>query len=48
MILLGYTLGNTVPNIDKRIHYVLAVVIIISLLPAIYSAWKARAKKIAI
>ncbi len=27
MILLGYTLGSTVPNIDKRIHYVIAVVI---------------------
>jgi membrane-associated protein len=48
MILLGYTLGSTVPNIDKRIHYVLAVVIFVSLLPAIYSAWKARTKKIAI
>ncbi|HTC41567.1 MAG TPA: VTT domain-containing protein, partial [Candidatus Acidoferrales bacterium] len=48
MILLGYTLGTHVPNIDKRIHYVLAVVIVVSLLPAIISAWKARAKKIAI
>ena len=28
MILLGYTLGSTVPNIDKRIHYVIAVVIL--------------------
>jgi membrane protein DedA with SNARE-associated domain len=47
MILLGYTLGSTVPNIDKRIHYVIAVVIFLSLLPAMYSAWKARTKKIA-
>jgi membrane-associated protein len=45
MILLGYTLGSTVPNIDKRIHYVIAVVIFLSLLPAIYSAWKARTRK---
>lgn len=45
MILLGYTLGNTIPNIDKRIHYVLAIVIFLSLLPAIYSAWKARSGK---
>jgi membrane-associated protein len=45
MILLGYTLGNTIPNIDKRIHYVLAIVIFLSLLPAIYSAWKARSAK---
>ena len=47
MILLGYTLGSTVPNIDKRIHYVIAVVIFLSLLPAMYSAWKARTKKVA-
>ena len=45
MILLGYTLGSTVPNIDKRIHYVLAVVIVLSLLPAIISAWRARTRK---
>jgi membrane-associated protein len=44
MILLGYTLGNTIPNIDKRIHYVIAIVIFLSLLPAIYSAWKARSQ----
>ena len=47
MILLGFTLGSTVPNIDKRIHYVIAVVIFLSLLPAIYSAWKARTRKTA-
>jgi membrane-associated protein len=45
MILLGYTLGTHVPNIDKRIHYVLIVVILVSLLPAIISAWKARTRK---
>jgi membrane-associated protein len=45
MILLGYTLGRTVPNIDKRIHYVIAVVIVVSLMPAAYHAWKARSKK---
>jgi membrane-associated protein len=44
MILLGYTLGRTVPNIDKRIHYVIAAVIVLSLLPAAYHALKARAK----
>jgi membrane-associated protein len=42
MILLGYTLGRTVPNIDRRIHYVIAVVIVLSLMPAAYHAWKAR------
>lgn len=45
MILLGYTLGRTVPNIDRRIHYVIAVVIVLSLMPAAYHAWKARRGK---
>jgi membrane-associated protein len=41
-VLLGYTLGRTVPNIDKKIHYVIAAVIVASLLPAAYHAWKGR------
>lgn len=41
-VLLGYTLGRTVPNIEKRIHYVIAAVIIASLMPAAYHAWKQR------
>jgi membrane-associated protein len=45
MTLLGYTLGKTVPNIDKRIHIVIAAVIVVSFIPAIYHAWKARKPK---
>ncbi|HUJ32014.1 MAG TPA: VTT domain-containing protein [Candidatus Acidoferrum sp.] len=45
MILLGYTLGRSVPNIEKRIHYVIAAVIVLSLIPAAYHAWKARPRK---
>lgn len=45
MVLLGYTLGRSVPNIDKRIHYVIAIVIVVSLIPAAYHAWKARTHK---
>jgi membrane-associated protein len=44
-ILLGYTLGRTVPNIDKRIHYIIAAVIAVSLMPAVFHAWKARQRK---
>jgi membrane-associated protein len=40
MVLLGYTLGRSVPNIDKRIHYIIAGVIVVSLIPAAISAWK--------
>jgi len=48
MTLLGYTLGRSVPNIDKRIHIVIAAVVVASLLPAAYSAWKARSQSHAI
>jgi membrane-associated protein len=44
MILLGYTLGRTIPNIDKRIHFVIAGVIVLSFLPAAYNAWKVRTR----
>src|SRR5579862_1886388 len=44
MILLGYTLGRAIPNIDKRIHYVIAGVIVLSFLPAVYHAWKVRSR----
>jgi len=42
MILGGFSLGRTIPNISQRIHYVIAVVIILSLLPAIISILRAR------
>jgi len=38
MLLGGYALGNMVPDIEKRIHYVVAVVIAISLIPPAW-AW---------
>ena len=33
MTTAGYALGSAIPNIESRIHYVVAVVIFISLLP---------------
>ena len=42
MILGGYFLGRSVPNIGQRIHYVIAVVIVLSLLPAVISVIRAR------
>jgi membrane-associated protein len=42
MILGGYLLGRSVPNIGQRIHYVIAVVIVLSVLPAIISLIRAR------
>jgi membrane-associated protein len=42
MILGGYFLGKSIPNISQRIHYVIAVVIILSLLPALFGILRAR------
>ena len=49
MTLIGYFLGKAVPNIDDHLHMVVAVVIFLSLLPAII-AWlreRMKAKKAA-
>ena len=42
MVLGGYFLGRVIPNIDERIHYVIAAVIVLSLLPGIISVLRAR------
>src|SRR5712671_5654313 len=42
MILGGYFLGRNVPNIEQRIHYVIAAVVVLSLLPAVISILRAR------
>lgn len=42
MILGGYFLGRSVPNISQRIHYVIAIVVFLSLLPAIITFLRAR------
>jgi membrane-associated protein len=44
MILGGYSLGRSVPNIGQRIHYVIAAVIVLSMLPAVISILRARHK----
>src|ERR1700739_2965906 len=42
MILGGYFLGRQIPNISENIHYVIAVVIFLSLLPPAISVLRAR------
>jgi membrane-associated protein len=44
MTMAGYALGNLVPNIEQRIHYVVALVIFVSLLPP-GIAWLRRKKR---
>lgn len=42
MVLLGYGLGRSIPHLEKKIQYVIAVVVFLSILPAIIQALKAR------
>jgi membrane-associated protein len=42
MILGGYFLGRQIPNISENIHYVIAVVIFLSLLPPVISVLRAK------
>ncbi len=42
MVLLGFGLGRSVPDLEKHIHIVIAVVIFLSLLPAVFEAVRHR------
>jgi membrane-associated protein len=42
IILGGFFLGRSVPNIGQRIHYVIAAVILVSVLPAIIGIFRTR------
>ena len=45
MVVLGYSLGSAIPDIDKHIHVVILVVVFLSLLPAIIGALRHRFQK---
>jgi membrane-associated protein len=42
MVLIGYFLGNAVPNVEQNIHIVVAVVIFLSILPAVFEVARHR------
>ena len=44
MTLIGYFLGRAVPNVEKHIHLVVAVVIFLSLLPGLISWLRVRSQ----
>ena len=46
MTLLGYSLGRVVPDIDRHIHLVIAVVIFLSMLPGIIEYLRSRRRVI--
>ena len=41
-ILGGYFLGRSIPNIEKKIHYVIVIVVFLSVLPAIIGLLRSR------
>jgi len=45
LVLAGYFLASMVPNIGQRIHWVIAVVVILSFLPALIGAMRARLRR---
>ena len=45
MILTGRLIGAAIPNIDRHIHLVIGVVIVLSILPAIIEAMRSRRSK---
>lgn len=45
--LTGYTLGNTIPSIDRYLHIVIAIVVFLSVMPSVWEWWKARQKTVA-
>ena len=45
MIFGGYFLGSVIPNVSQKIHWVIAAVVFLSLLPAIIGVLRARSGK---
>jgi membrane-associated protein len=45
MVLFGYEVASNIPNADKYLHFIIAGVIFVSLMPVAYHAWKARRSK---
>ena len=45
MTLIGYILGKSIPNIDRYIYWVVAVVVLLSLLPGFIHVWRERRRR---
>lgn len=46
-VLLGYGLGRSVPDLEKHIHIVIAIVIVLSILPGIWEMVRGRRQSVA-
>jgi len=45
MLLVGYSLSSAVPGIDRHIHLVILLVVLISILPGLVEVWRAWHRK---
>ena len=45
MTLAGYFLGHSVPHIEKQIHWVILIVIVLSFIPILREIWVSRMEK---
>lgn len=43
--LLGYFLGNVIPNVDRYLLPIIGLIVLVSILPPVYHVWKERHKK---
>ena len=46
MTLAGYGLGRLIPDIERKLHWVIAIVIVLSLLPIAHEWWHARRTRV--
>ena len=46
MVLIGYMVGSAIPNVDRHIHIVILVVVLLSILPGIIGVLKHRGPKV--
>lgn len=45
MTLVGYLLASSIPNIDRHIHIVIAIVIVLSIMPAVIEFFRTRSAR---
>ena len=46
MTLAGFFLGRSIPNIEKQIHWVILIVIVLSFIPILRELWISRSQKV--
>jgi membrane-associated protein len=46
MLLTGFFLGSQIPNVEKHLHIVIAVVVFLSILPAVFETIRNRKQKV--